>query len=482
MVTPEVAPFVKVGGLADVVGALPKALARRGHDVRVVCPLYGSVRVRGDRRVHADPLFVHLGEGLEFARVVETTMNGVGVPIYFLEYQKYYEAREIYEPPGSNEAWNGRRFAFLNRAAVDLCAHLRWVPDVFHCHDWTTGLVPVYLNTSLRDSPLGPSASVMTVHNLQFQGYTEKWVLPFAGVPWETFKHDGLESFGKVNLLKGGLYHATKVTTVSPTYAREIQGRERGEGLDSVLRHRSPDLIGILNGIDEEEWDPATDPFLPERFGPGAMAGKAICKAALQAELGLDPRPEAPLFVAVARLYEQKGLDLLASIVSSFLEEQAAQVAILGAGDGRLENTFQEAAATHRGSMAATIGYDEGRAHRLYAGGDFFVMPSRFEPCGLSQMYAMRYGNVPVVRATGGLVDTVAPYGSGDGAATGFRFEEATGPALRAALDQAARLFREDPAALEVLRANGMSSRFSWDGAAQAYENVYRWAVAARRG
>lgn len=477
-VSPEVEPFVKVGGLADLVGALPKELAALGHDVRVVCPLHGSTKRVGEWHARPEPLGVDVGPEARWARVWETTLPGAPVPAYFLEHEWYFGRPEVY----SESEDNPFRFAFFCRGALALCQQLGWIPDVIHCHDWATGLVPVLLNTTLRETPLGRCATVFTIHNLEHQGYAPRGLVEFARVPWSEFRADSLESHGSVSLMKAGLYHASKLTTVSPTYAREIRTREGGFGLDHVLHFRAADLIGILNGIDEAAWDPATDASLPANFSAADLAGKAACKRALQERLELTPDPAAPLFGVVARLAPQKGLDLLAETLGHVLERMPAQFALLGSGDPQVEATFRWAAAAFAGRVGVQIGFDGRLARLIQAGADFFLMPSRSEPCGLTQLYAMRYGTLPVVRATGGLVDTVWEEPTAEGAGTGFVFKEANSAALYQAMARACAAYRERPEEIRARQRRGMGLDFSWRQSAPQYVECYRWAIAARHG
>ncbi len=480
MVAPEVAPFVKVGGLADVVGALPKALYKRGIDVRIVCPLYGSLTPGKDWVGGETPLEVHMGPGSIFARVWETSLPDEPVPVYFIEHKGFFDRHEVYAGPWGDHVDNGERFSFLSRAAIDLCSYLDWIPDVFHCHDWATGFVPVYLNTVMRGTPFEHSASIITIHNLKFQGLFRPELLNFAGLPWDVFKTDGLECMGNVSMLKGGIYHATKVTTVSPTYAEEIQGPELGEGLNHILKFRAADLVGILNGIDAEAWDPRKDAYLPAPISPDDLSGRALSKQAVQKEMGLAVNPDIPLFATVSRLYDQKGLDLLAGIVDGLMDNMVLQLAVLGSGDKEIEGMLAAAAERHPGRVAVHFGFNEGLAHRLYGGADVFLVPSRFEPCGLTQMYSMRYGAPPLVRSTGGLVDTVEQYEEGRHKGTGFRFEEASQNALYYTIGWAVSTYYDRPEEFQQLIMNGMKQDFSWKHSADAYIELYRWSMAAR--
>ena len=362
-----------------------------------------------------------------------------------------------------------------------MCEQLGWYPDVIHCHDWTTGFVPVYLNTTLRHRPIGQAATVFTIHNLEHQGYCDPRAMSFARLPWSEFRPDSLESVGQVNLMKAGLYHSTKLTTVSPTYAREVRTPAGGYGLDDVLRFRAADLIGIVNGVDRS-WDPSTDRSLPDNYTADDLAGKAACKAALQQRMGLHVDPHVAVFGVVSRLAHQKGLDLIAEVLFPLVEQMHAQFVLLGAGDPALEAAFQAAAARFPGRVGVHIGFDSKLARLIQAGSDFFLMPSRAEPCGLTQMYAMKYGTLPIVRATGGLVDTVEQYVQGTGHGTGFRFDDATPAALYNTIGWACATYFDRPAELRQLQRNGMTHDFSWGPSALQYVDVYRWAIEARTG
>ena len=476
-VTPEVEPFAKVGGLADMCGALPKYLARSGHDVRLVAPCYGSVKRVGDWRAREEPLGVEVGAGAHWARTWETTLPGAAVPAYFLEFNDFFARPEIY----SEGRDNAHRFVFLCRGALTLCEQLGWTPDVIHCHDWTTGLLPVMLNTTVRDTPLARCATVFTIHNLEHQGLSHESVLPFARIPWSEFRGDSTESYGAVNMMKAGLYHSTKITTVSPTYAQEIRTKDGGFGLDHVLRHRSGDLIGILNGIDNELWDPATDKALPANFSAADLSGKAACKAALQERMGLQADPKVPLYGVVARLAHQKGLDLLAEVLGEIMGRMPVQFALLGSGDEQTENAFRWASHAFPGRVAAKIGFDGKLARLIQAGADLFIMPSRSEPCGLTQMYAMRYGTPPIVRATGGLADTVWDYEGLEGG-TGFVFHAPNSAALYSAIGRSCAVYYDHPREFRAMQLRGMAQDFSWTRRAKNYEDVYRWAVESRTG
>ncbi len=481
-VSPEVEPFVKVGGLADMVGALPKELAALGHDVRIVCPAYGSVKRVGEWRPLPEPLGVDVGVAALWARTWEAALPGAAVPVYFLENNDFFGAPEVYDSPWGSREDNDLRFAFLSRGALALCQQLGWIPDVVHGHDWTTGLLPVMLNTTLRDTPLGQAATVFTIHNLEHQGYVPTRVIDFARLPWGEFHRDQLIIGGGVNLMKTGLFHSTKLTTVSPTYAGEIKTPANGFGLDPVLRFRAGDLVGIVNGIDDVSWDPATDRALPANYSAADLTGKAACKAALQAHFGLEVDPGIPLFGVVSRLAAQKGLDLLADALPHILDRMKVQVVLLGSGEAALEGAFKWAMQAYRGRFGAHLGFDGKLARRIQAGCDFFLMPSRAEPCGLTQMYAMRYGTLPVVRATGGLVDTVENFVEGQGRGTGFVFHDATAPAILHTVGWACATYYDRPGEFRGLQQRAMAQDFSWRRSAAAYVQTYAWAIERRTG
>jgi len=480
MVAPEAAPLIKVGGLADVVGALSKALDARGHDVRIILPKYAGIRGIEAARPLDRPLVVHLGGHEAYARVWECELPATGAKCYLLEHNQYFDAPTVYVGPTGDEAANDRRFAFLSRAAIDLCYYLDWIPDVVHCHDWATGFVSIYLNTTELGAPMRRSASIMTLHNMQHQGCFNPGVIDFAGLPRALFRSDGLESMGEVNMLKGGICHATKITTVSPTYAREIQEPEGGYGLQNLLRYRAGDLIGVINGIDESEWNPETDTLIPAHFSAEDLSGKARCKSALQVAYGLEENPDVPVFTVVSRLVDQKGLDLLAVIADRLMADMHLQVAVLGAGEPGLESAFRELSQRYPGRFGVHIGFHHELSHLTIAGGDFLLMPSRFEPCGLSQMYAMVYGTPPIVRATGGLIDSVEQYIEGEGIGTGFLFKEASADALYGTIGWVCSTYYDRPEDLAKLRENGMKQNFSWNTSAGTYEAVYGWAIEAR--
>jgi starch synthase len=467
-VASEVAPWSKSGGLGDVAGALPRALARRGHVVSVVSPRYYAIDVR-------QPGFVPLHRAVSI-RGEPTTVwlhQAGGVRFYFVENDRFYSSRRgLYGDAHGDYGDNAERFAYLCRAALALPAAVGLRPRILHANDWQTGLLPFLLRQEFaKDPAVSRARTVFTIHNLAYQGVFPKQVVPALGLPWSAFTYDALEFFDHLSFMKAGLHFADALTTVSPNYAREILTPLGGAQLDGVLRDRAADLTGIVNGIDLDEWDPAHDRHLKAHFDAGDISGKATCKAELQRELKLPVRPEVPLLGMVGRLVDQKGLDLVASILPRLMGLDV-QLAVLGSGQRNLESLFVRASREHPQRMAARIGFDEGLAHRIEAGADLFVMPSRFEPCGLNQLYSLRYGTVPVVRAVGGLEDTVEDF-DGEGGGTGFKFGDDHPLALWAGLTRALEVF-EDRTAWRALMKRGMSRDFGWDRSAAGYEEVYR--------
>lgn len=479
-VASECAHFVKAGGLGDVVGALPVALHALGWDARVVIPRYDVIPSAGLVR-HAAPLGIPLGSGNAWSAVLETRIPGSDVPVYLLDHEQLFGRGYLYDPPGAFALDNLVRYAFLCRGALQLCRHLNFVPDVFHVHDWPTALVPIYLNTIEARGPFGGAATVLTIHNLAHQAKFPVTELSATHVPWTEFRPDALEDFGGVNPLKGGLYHATKLTTVSPRYAAEIRTPEGGAGLDGVARFRAADLVGILNGIDERAWDPRTDAAIAAPFDADDLSGKAACKAALQREMHLAQRPDVPLIGIVSRLSEQKGTDVILAALSRILDLDV-QMVILGSGDRAAEGYLHMRSHHGESRFRAWIGFSEELAHRIEAGADFFLMPSRFEPCGLNQMYSQRYGTLPIVRATGGLDDTVENYDPATGEGTGFKLWDLNVESLVATVRWAVDTYRQRPNHVRAMQKRAMRKRFGWDLAARRYAQVYEWAVQARRG
>ncbi len=476
----EVAPYARTGGLGDVAGALPKALHRLGHDIRLIMPLYRSVDAKRHRLSEvASRLKVHAASSQE-VDLLEGRLTS-GAPVYFVRHDPSFDRDGLYQAPGGEDyPDNPERFGLFCLAALEICRTLSFQPEVLHAHDWQTALLPVYLKTVLRGDPFFQrTATVFTIHNLGYQGLFPSDALPRLGLPRDLFTMAGLEFYGKGNLLKGGLLFADLLTTVSRRYSQEIQTPELGHGLDGVLRERRNDLVGILNGIDPGEWNPAIDPHIAAHYTAADLSGKARCKANLQHRLRLPVRSDVPLLGAISRLAWQKGLDLLRDILDTLMTLDL-QLVLLGSGEKALEASFLLAASQHPSKLSVKIGFDTPLSHQIEAGADLFLMPSRYEPCGLNQMYSLAYGTIPVVRATGGLDDTIVQFDPETGTGNGFRFEEATTGAFLQAVRQAVALFPEK-AQWHRLVANAMAADFTWDRSAEEYEQVYRRAVALRR-
>lgn len=474
----EVAPFAKTGGLADVCGSLPKALAALGHRVRVVMPAYGSIEsaLRGGQhhlRVHPTTLGVPVRGGPVPTGVLETALPGSAVPVYFIAESRLFGDRpDVY---GYKD--DPYRFAFFSRAALDLViAAFGWRPDVVHVHDWHAAPAITWLATAgQRDPRYANLPTVYTIHNLMHQGVASWDVLRYLGVEAQKMLE---ERPNEVSFMARGIYHATMINTVSPTYAREIMTKDGGFGLDALLRHRHYDVHGILNGLDYETWDPSTDQHLAARFGPDTLEKRQENKRALQARAGLPVRDDVPLVAMVTRLDPQKGLDITGHMMHLLMNGHAGEVqcVVLGAGWPQHENMLRHMAAHHGDKMRAFIGYDAGLAPLIYGGSDVFLMPSLFEPCGLGQLIAMRYGSVPVVRATGGLADTVRP------GVTGFTFYNYSADDFWRSVCEALYIYRVDRESWLAMQTRGMTEDYSWQTSARAYQQLYEWAIARVRG
>ena len=454
------------GGLGDVSSALPIALRAQGLDARVVMPLYAAIK-RASLDLLPGAMPVPFGDATLQLPVWRGRLR-TGVPVYFIEHDPSFNRPAIYGPNGGAYGDNLSRFALLSRAAVELGKFLHWAPDVVHANDWQTALVPVYLDAFGGASRC---ASLLTIHNIGYQGVFPLDDMALTGLD---LRHDrSLEHFGSMNLLKAGIEHSTLVSTVSRSYSREVQTSAFGCGLDGVLRSRTDDLFGILNGIDTEDWDPLTDTHLPSRFGVGEMQGKAECKAFVQREAGLPSRPDAPLIGVITRLTHQKGMDMLARALPRIMEMDV-QMVLLGAGDAEAEGFFREATRAYGAKFRGWVGgFDLGLAHRIEAACDFLLMPSRYEPCGLNQMYSLRYGTLPIVRATGGLDDTIDNYDEPTVGGTGFKFDDLNPETLHDVIAWAVATYYERPAHIREMQARGMQMDFSWTAASRQYEQLY---------
>jgi starch synthase len=479
-VTPETAPFAKVGGLADVSRFLPAALAARGHQVQVVTPYYLVSQTEALNVTRLPQTFeVPVSWKRHHTEILKTEGEG-GVEVLFVNCAELFAREGIYGNSFGDYEDNAERFIYFSRAAIELCLALDLEPDVIHAHDWPGGLIPVYLKTLYRDAPaLENTASVFTVHNISSQGLFWHFDMPLTGLGWDLFHSEAMEFFGKINLLKAGLVFADKITTVSPTYAAEILTPELGFGLEGVIRSRQSDLVPVLNGVDPRIWDPADDPHLSCAFSAANPGGKDACREQLRQTFKLDPAA-GPLTVAfITRLVERKGLDILQEALDEILALPISLV-IMGHGPDKYQTWLHDQARKHPGRLGVQIPYQESLAHQIIAGSDALLMPSRFEPCGLEQLYALRYGTLPIARDTGGLKDTITDLDSDPDKGTGLLFKDYSASALIQALQRAWGLFQDRPR-WEQAMVRAMGQNFSWDLAAQQYEQVYASAQAVPR-
>jgi starch synthase len=474
------APLVKTGGLADVSGALPQALAAMGHDVRVALPAYASIDTAhlGEQ---AETCVADLRWGVVQGALRESRVPNSEVPLYLIEHDGYFGRDGLYGGHEGDFPDNLERFSFFCMAVLDAIPKTGWMPDVVHCHDWHTALLPVFCKTRLARHPVwGDIPSVFTIHNLAYQGVAPGATLPRSGLGWDLFHPDGLEYYGNVNMMKGGIAYADKLNTVSKRYAREIQTADYGEGLEGALLARKADLSGIVNGVDYTEWNPATDSHLAAGYSAVDMAGKKECKRALQKRFGLPAR-DVPVIGMVSRLVAMKGFELVVEALPKLMA-QDLQLVVLGTGAPELEEALAKAAKKHPDRLVAELAYNNEIAHQIYAGSDFFLMPSLVEPCGLSQLYSMAYGTLPIVRRTGGLSDTVRDASATNVAkstATGIVFSAPKAQALARAVARALTMYTHKDTFKQV-RRTAMQQDFSWDRSSKEYVKLYRKAMRAR--
>jgi starch synthase len=468
-------PFSKTGGLADVIEALPKALVAQGHELAVVLPRYRGIKTS---MVVMPSVTIPLGSRLRFPSIADGTMLN-GVRYFFVDDPGYFDRDGIYGGSTGDFPDNAERFSEFSRATIEIAKHV-WPADVIHCHDWQTALVPVLLRSLYSTDPLLKDIPVIfTIHNLGYQGQFPAAVLDRAGIPPEVYNPAGLEYYGDVNLLKGGLVYSDYLTTVSKKYAEEIQTPEFGFGLDGVVRSRRDHLVGILNGVDYAAWNPEKDKLIAATYSAKDLTGKHVCKKDLLEIFGLSPEYQSrPLLGIVSRFADQKGFDLIAAIAKELMLEDVI-LTVLGTGDRRYEELFETLANEFPGRVGVRIAYDNELAHKIEAGADMFLMPSRYEPCGLNQIYSLKYGTVPIVRTTGGLDDTVESFDVEHGTGTGFKFEPYTGAALLDAVRLALHHFA-DERIWKRIQLNGISKDFSWKRPATEYAKLYKAARLAR--
>jgi starch synthase len=474
-VASEALPYVKTGGLADVIEALPRALVKLGHEVAVFLPRYRGVKAAS---VSLASMTIPQGTRLRFPAIANGSLHR-GVRYFFLDDPFYFDRDGLYGDKNREYPDNAERFTEFSRAAIELAKQI-WMPDLIHCHDWQTAMIPVLLRSSYADDPAVRNLPVVfTIHNMGYHGIFPKEALDRAGIPAGVFHPGGIEFFGNVNFLKGGLVYADYLTTVSRKYAEEIQTSEFGFGLEGVVRMRGDRLVGILNGVDYSQWSPDRDTLIPAKFSAKNLEGKRDCKLALLEEFKLrKDDPNLPVLGIVSRFADQKGFDLIARITRELLQEDVL-LAVLGTGDRRYEELFRALASDLPGKVGAVIAYDNRLAHLVEAGADIFLMPSRYEPCGLNQIYSLRYGTVPVVRATGGLDDTIESFDLEHGTGTGFKFSVYSGEAFLRAIRQALHNY-SDERVWKRIQLNGMAQDFSWNTSAAEYAKLYEAARAAR--
>lgn len=483
-VSAECVPFAKSGGLGDVTGALPQFLKKKGHNIIIVMPMYSVI----DRRLHnietaVREMHVETGGEVVSCAVLTTSLPG-GVQVYFIDYAPFFDRPGLYnDSTHTDYEDNPERFIFLSRAALELCRVFGFAPDIVHANDWHTAVLPAYLKrVCLRDPLFASTASVLTVHNLAYQGRYDRRFYDYSGLPQEDFVSHGFECYGAVNFLKGGIIHADMVNTVSRGYADETRTVEGGYGLDHFLREKADRYVGILNGVDYSLWDPAIDTLIPANYSINDLKGKSVCKRVLQEQSGLNGGESAPLIGVVSRLVVQKGFHLLAECIDGIIRDTDARFVILGAGDKNLETFYSDLQTRHPGRVSTTIGYSNELAHMIEAGCDLFLMPSLYEPCGLNQIYSLKYGTLPVVRATGGLNDTVENYNQVTGEGTGFKFHEPDGAAIYNTVLWAVDTYRNRSDHFAGLIHNAMSQHFSWEDSAAEYDEMYHKARLGRVG
>ncbi len=485
MITSEAVPFAKTGGLADAVSALSIALAKLGHDVRIVMPRYYRID-RNKLKQIPGPMGVHPGYQEIWTGVYQSTLPGAEVPVYFIDHEQSFGRDGVYGVPGATDfADNPQRFSLLGHAAFQLCRKIGWIPDIMHAHDWAASLAPILLKFNERHGDFSHTASVFTIHNIGYQGIYGKHLYPYTGLGWDHFYSAGFEDWDRINFLKAGIVSSDKLTTVSPTYAKEIQRPEFGFRMDGILRYRSNDLYGILNGVDTDIWNPAKDRLIPAQYTARTIEKKAVNKEALQKRMGLTVDANIPIVGIVTRLADQKGVaELFGPAYGSahrICSEIKLQMVVLGAGEAWCESEL--VALSHKlSNFRAYVGYDESLSHLIEAGSDFFLMPSRYEPCGLNQMYSLLYGTLPIVRRTGGLADTVENYDEKTGEGTGFVLDNLTPQSIYDTVGWAAHAWYNKREHIEKMRKRAMAQKFGWDESAARYAEVYEAAIKGIEG
>jgi len=480
-VTSEAVPFAKTGGLADVAGALPKFLHALGCEVQLVMPYYRIGRKSG---LPVEPveesLEVTLGHETLQADLYQGELTKE-VPVYFIGREEFFDREFLYGTPKGDYFDNAERFIFFSKASLAFCRSIGYSPDIIHHHEWQTGLIPAYLKSIYRKDPLfAPTAVAFTIHNIAYQGLFRKEKLPLTGLPAEMYNPEGIEFWERINFMKAGIVYADVINTVSRKYSEEIQTAEFGYGLEGILKKRSPDLYGILNGVDYQDWDPSHDPHLAARYSPDDLSGKRICKRDLLKEFNLPSSLEnVPVLGVISRLADQKGFDLLAEIIETLFSLDIGFV-LLGTGEQKYHDLFNRIGRRYPQKAGIRIAYDDRLAHKIEAGADLFLMPSRYEPCGLNQIYSLKYGTIPIVRATGGLEDTIVHYDPASGRGNGFKFVHYDAGEFLQQIETAIRTFHQPEQWKRLLR-NAMTADFSWQRSAESYIDLYRRALEKKK-
>ncbi len=478
-VSSECVPFAKTGGLGDVAGALPLFLKKSGNDIRIVIPKYSFIDCeKFNINIAIERMSVQMGNEHIICKVFKTYLDD-NLPVYFIDYEPFFDRPGIYHDKDFNDYHdNPRRFAFLSKASLQLCQVLDFKPDIVHANDWHTSILTAYLKRLYIDDPLlGDTVSVLTIHNLAYQGRYDRYYYRFTGLGEEDFTQDKFESFNEINFLKGGIYFADAVNTVSRGYAEETRTKKGGYGLDYFLLRKGENYTGILNGVDYRQWDPANDALIPANYNADNFSGKSVCKNVLQEKLGLNISAETPVIAIISRFVEQKGLYILRECIEAIVTNMDVQFVILGAGDNQLEEYYGSLSQRYPGKIGSFIGYNNDLAHLIEAGSDFFLMPSIYEPCGLNQIYSLKYGTLPIVRATGGLNDTVENYNQETGEGTGFKFHEASGKAIYNTVDWALGTYFYRKPHFKKLILHAMEQHFSWDDSVIEYLKLYEKAI-----
>ena len=476
VVSSEVVPFAKTGGLADVAGALPIALEKLGYEVCVAMPKYGCINEAKANLSGQTMIFdLTLGNNTKSAIIKSGKLPGSNVNVYFIQNDDYFNRRELYSESGQDYGDNAQRFSFFSMAVLVMLKNLNWQPDIIQCNDWQSAMIPTYLKTIYREDSFFKNTKVLyTIHNLAYQGSSSKYLIFDIGLNWDYFNPGGVEFYNNINFMKAGLIYADKISTVSEGYSKEIQTPEYGCGLEGVLQFRKEDLLGIINGIDYNVWNPEIDEHIAKKFSVDDVSGKSVCKKDLQKICRLPEDTKPPLIGIISRLADQKGFDLIAEIIDKIMEMDL-QIVILGTGEPKYHTLFEEIGKKYKKKISLNIKFDNTLAHKIEAGSDMFLMPSKYEPCGLNQLYSLKYGTVPIVRHTGGLADSITDYtpeANKKGEATGFKFYEYKSAELFETIKKALKVYNTEPSWYK-LRKNGMLKDFSWNASAKKYEKLF---------